>query len=298
MDSSSSKEEGYTNILGHKLFYKIFNPRGSQARRGTVLCLHGGPGMTHDYILPLSDLSNFGYRVAFYDQLGCGKSELPKNLALFTVERAVEEVEASRKRLKLGGKIHLMGSSWGGLLAIAYALKYQKNLNGLILAGAYPNVPFATREMERLKSELPQSVKKVMRKYENEGDYENSEYQKAIMVFYRRHLCRLPEWPGEVKHSLDHLSKPVYYTMNGPNEFTIIGNTRYWDVSDQLSEISVPTLVTGGRYDEMTPNVARAIHRGIKGSKLVIFEKSSHLPFWEEREKYIRVVAEFLEKSH
>jgi proline iminopeptidase len=251
--------------------------------------------MTHDYILPLADLRDFGYRVVFYDQLGCGKSELPKSLALFTVERAVEEVEAFRKTLKLGKKIHLMGSSWGGLLAIAYALKYQRNLRCLILAGAYPDVPFATREMERLKAKLPQSVRKVMELYEANGDYDNPEYVKAVMVFYKRHLCRLRRWPVELKHSLDHVSKPVYHTMNGPNEFTIIGNTRYWNVSSQLSKIRAPTIITGGRYDEMTPKVAKAIYRGIKGSKLVIFEKSSHVPFWEEREKYIKTIAAFLQ---
>lgn len=249
--------------------------------------------MTHDYILPISDLAESGYRVVFYDQLGCGKSDLPKNNALFNVERAVEEVEAFRSVMRLG-KVNLFGSSWGGLLATAYALKYQRNLTTLLLAGAYPNVPFALREMERLKSKLPANVRNVMRKYENLGDYENPKYLNAIKVFYRRHLCCLPKWPDEVNYSLDHLSKPVYYTMNGPNEFTIIGNTRYWNVSDQLSRIHVRTLVTGGKYDEITPNVARDIHRRIKGSKLVIFGKSSHLPFWEERQKYMKILTEFL----
>lgn len=286
----SDAKIGYVSVLGYKLFYKIF---GSSGIKGTVLCLHGGPGMTHDYILPLADLVEFGYRIVFYDQLGCGKSEMPRNKALFTIERAVEEVEEFRKKTGLG-KINLMGSSWGGLLAIAYALNYQRNLRSLILAGAYPNVPFALSEMEKLKRRLPLNVRNVMSKYEGRGEYENPEYQKAIMVFYKRHLCRLDKWPSEVKHSLEYLSKPVYYTMNGPNEFTIIGNTRYWDVSDRLAEIEVPTIVTGGRYDEMTPRVSKDIHKRIRGSKLIIFEKSSHMPFWEEREKYIAVLADFL----
>jgi proline iminopeptidase len=285
--------DGYAGVLGYNLYYKIF---GNKKSVRTLLCLHGGPGMTHDYILPLSDLSDNGYRVVFYDQLGCGNSDLPKNNALFNVERAVEEVETFRTTMELG-KVNLFGSSWGGLLAIAYALKYQRNLKSLILAGAYPNVPFALEEMERLKSHLPPETRKTMKKYEDLGDYENPEYLDSIKVFYQKHFCRLSEWPAEINYSLDHVSKPVYYTMNGPNEFTIIGNTRYWNVSEELPKIRVRTLVTGGRYDEMTPNVAEDIHKRIKGSKLVIFEKSAHVPFWEEREKYIDTVLRFLENN-
>lgn len=290
MDSSRAFEEGRVRVLGYSLYYRIF---GANEKRKTILCLHGGPGMTLDYIVPLSDMADKGYRVVFYDQLGCGRSDLPKDISLFNVERAVEEVEAFRTAMHLG-KVNLFGSSWGGLLAIAYALRYQENLRSLILAGAYPNVPFALKEMERLKSKLPRNVRNTMRKYEELGDYENPEYLDAIKVFYRKHFCRLDRWPDEVNYSLDHISRPVYYTMNGPNEFTIIGNTRYWDVSDRLRIIRVRTLVTTGRYDEMTPRVAKDIHKRIKGSSLVIFEKSAHLPFWEEREKYIHTISEFL----
>ena len=126
-------------------------------------------------------------------------------------------------------------------------------------------------------------------------DYENPQYLAAVNEFYRRYVCRLPVWPREVVYSFDHLSKPVYYTMNGPNEFTIIGTIRDWDVTDQLPKIRLPTLVTVGRYDEVTPHVAEAIHRGIRGSRLVRFEKSAHLAMWEERAKYIGVVRDFLD---
>ncbi len=281
--------EGYANILGYKLFYRAFG----EPTEGTVLCLHGGPGGTHDYMLPLADLARFGYRVVFYDQLGCGKSELPKNPALFNVERAVEEVEGVRRALELR-KIHLIGSSYGGLLAIAYALKYQRNLKSMVTVGGLASVPLTIAEMERLRSKLPRDVVDIMRKYEELGEYENAEYLKAVDVFYRKHLCRLQEWPKELLYTFEHLSRPVYGTMNGPNEFTIIGNIRYWDVTDQLQKIRVPTLVTGGKHDEVSPKVARKIHKGIRGSKLVVFRNSSHLPMWEEREKFIAVVRKFL----
>jgi len=282
--------EGYVNILGYKLFYKSFG----EASKGTVLCLHGGPGATHDYMLPLADLSAYGYRVVFYDQLGCGKSELPKNHALFVMERYVEEVEELRKVMRLG-RVHLIGSSCGGQLALAYALKYQRKLRSLITIGGLHNVPMVFEEMQRMRKKLPPEVYRTMLKYEELGDYENPEYQKAVEVFYRKHLCRLEDWPKELTHSFEHLSKPVYHTMNGPNEFTIIGNIRYWDVTNELHKIKVPTLVTCGRYDEVSPKVARDIHRRIKNSRLRIFPRSSHLPFWEERDRFMNTVKKFLE---
>jgi proline iminopeptidase len=190
--------------------------------------------------------------------------------------------------------MHLIGSSYGGLLTIAYALKYQKNLKCMVTIGGLANVPLTVAEMDRMKSELPPDVVEVLKKYEAVGDYENPEYLKAVDVFYRKHLCRLPEWPKELVYSLEHISKPVYHTMNGPNEFTIMGNMRYWDVTNQLHTIRIPTLVTGGRYDEVSTKVARSIHKGIKKSKLVTFANSSHLPMWEEREKFITVVQKFL----
>jgi proline iminopeptidase len=148
--------------------------------------------------------------------------------------------------------------------------------------------------MGRLKSELPPGVLKVMEKHEAEGEYEDHEYEKAVMVYYRRHLLRRKKWPPEQNYTMKHMSKLVYGTMNGPNEFTIIGNLRYWDITDQLHKIKVPTLVTGGKYDEVTPTVAKSIHDHIKGSRLVTFQKSSHLAMWEERPRYMETLDQFI----
>ncbi|MFI5450057.1 MAG: proline iminopeptidase-family hydrolase [Candidatus Bathyarchaeia archaeon] len=282
--------EDFVDVLGYKIFYKIFG----DAVKGTVLCLHGGPGMTHDYILPIADLAQYGYRVVFYDQLGCGRSQLPADKSLFVMERYVEELEEVRRILKLG-RVHLLGSSCGGQLALAYALKYQKNLKSLTTVGALHNVLMTFEEMQRMKKTLPSNVYRTMEKYERAGEYDNPEYLKCVEIFYRKHVCRLAEWPEKLKYSIEHLSKPVYETMNGPNEFTIIGNIRYWNVTDQLHLIKIPTLVTCGKYDEVSPKVARDIHRHIKGSQLVIFPKSSHLPFWEERERFVSVLKNFLD---
>src|SRR5437667_165404 len=266
-----------------------------RATKGTILCLHGGPGATHDYLLSLEDLAQFGYRVVLIDQLGCGKSERPRGTALYTIAHNIGEVEGVRKALQLG-KVHLMGSSYGGALAIATALKYQRNLRSLVITGGLASVPLTVREMRRPVNRLPPKTRATLAKYEAREDYENPEYLAAVDVFYRRHVCRLPVWPREVTYSFEHLSRPVYFTMNGPNEFTIIGTIRDWDVTDQLPTIRVPTLVTVGRYDEVTPRVAESIHRGIRGSKLVRFEKSAHLAMWEERSRYIEVVRDFLDR--
>jgi len=289
----NQRNDGMINVLGYSLYYETFEPENNV--KGVVLCLHGGPGFPHNYILPLADLAKHGYRVVFYDQLGVGNSEMPKNRYIFSIEYGVEEVEALRRAMNLG-KINLFGSSYGGLLAIAYALKYQKNLRSLVTAGGLASVPLTVAEMKRLKSELPPEVLSVMEKYERVADYGNPEYIEAMMEFYHRHLCRLPEWPPELQYSVDNISRPVYDFMNGPNEYEIIGSMRYWDVTDQLSKIRVPTFVTGGRYDEVSTRVAESIHRGIKGSQRMTFQKSSHTPFWEERDKYIRAVAKFLDQ--
>lgn len=281
------------NVLGYNLYYRIFEPK--EKPKGTILCLHGGPGAPHNYLLSLGDLADSGYRVVLYDQLGVGRSEMPQNKYIFSIEYGVEEVEAFRRAMNLG-KVNLFGSSYGGLLAIAYALKYQKNLKSLITAGGLASVPLTVREMQRMKSELPSETVSILERYEKVGDFENPEYAKASMEFYHRHVCRLAEWPPEVQFTLDNVSKPVYSLMNGPNEYTIIGSMKYWDVTDRLPQIKVPTLVTGGRYDEVSTKVAESIHRGIKGSKRLTFTNSSHMPFWEERDKYMRAVTRFLDE--
>jgi proline iminopeptidase len=293
LNSDIIEKEGYVPVLGHRLYYQSFLP---QNPKGTVLCLHGGPGVPHEYILSMADLAHSGYRVVFYDQLGVGKSELPKNRRLFIVERYVEELESFREALGLG-KIHLWGSSWGGFLGIAYALKYQEHLKSLISAGGVSSTPLTYEGMLRLRSELPADIQAILKRYEDAGDYENPEYLKAMDVLYRRHVCRLPQWPPEVNYAFENVSKPVYHTMWGPNEFTLIGNLMYWDVTRELGRIKVPTLITCGRYDEVVPQVGEVLRDGIQDSKMIVFEKSSHLTFWEEREEYIRAMREFLDQN-
>jgi len=245
-------------------------------------------------LLPLAKLASNNFRVVFYDQLGVGGSEKPEDPSLFNIERGAEEVEGVRKALDLG-KINLLGSSYGGALALQYALKYQQNIKKLIIASGLSSVSETVAEMVRLKTLLPKEAQEVMKKYEQKYAFLHPEYLKAVDLYYRNFLCRLPEWPEHVVRTLNEVSVPVYFAQNGPNEFTIIGTWKGWDITKRLPEIEVQTLVTVGKYDEVTPKIAETIHHGIGGSLLKVFENSAHLTMWDEEEKYLKTVREFIE---
>ncbi|MGA7923215.1 MAG: proline iminopeptidase-family hydrolase [Thermoplasmata archaeon] len=283
------ESEGRASVLGYGLYYREFAPAHP---RGTILVLHGGPGATHEYLLPHADLSHDGYRVVFMDQLACGRSDRPHNPSLYTLDHNVEEVEGLRKELGLGS-VHLVGSSYGGLLALTYAVRYGEHLRSLVTTGGLASVPLTVTEMNRLVHELPTEERSALEKAEARQEYSDPAYLAAVQVFYRRHLCRLWPWPDELTRSLGDINPDVYLHMNGPNEFTITGTIKDIDITPTLSAIRVPTLVTGGRYDEVTPVVARSIHEAIPGSAWVVFEASSHTPFWEERPRYMSVLRDF-----
>lgn len=283
--------EGYQDVNGLRIYFKIFRAKNEKAK---LMTMHGGPGMSHDYLLPLSDMAQEGITVMFYDQFGCGRSDEPDE-SKFTIDYGVEEAEILRRNLFGTEKIFLMGSSYGGCLALAYSLKYQKNLKGLIITGGLASVPFAVSEMGRLIREMEPWAREAILKYGNAGDFQNVEYQKAANLFYREHLLRMDEYPGEVTRSLEYgASRNVYRIMNGPNEFTINGTIKDWDVTSRISSIRIPTLVTAGEFDEVTPNVAEAIHRQIAGSKLRVFKGCSHLTMWEDREGYNNELKNFI----
>jgi proline-specific peptidase len=261
-----------------------------------LLTLHGGPGAGHDYLEPLELLAS-DRPVVFFDQLGCGKSDQPDDLSLWRIERFVEEVHAVRQTLNLE-RVHFLGHSWGGWLAIEYMVSRPAGVVGLILASTSASLPEVARETARLKAELPREVLETMERYEASGELHHPEYDAAVMEFYKRHLCRLDPWPDSGMRSFKNLTdNPVVYeTMQGPNEFTITGNLKDWDRTECLGEITVPTLITVGRYDELPPPCAERLHQGIPDSEVCIFEHSAHLSHMEETERYLQVVREFLRR--
>lgn len=280
-------------VDGHRIYVRSFGPRRA---RHTLLCVHGGPGATHDYLLPLADLAGRDRRVVFYDALGCGRSDLPPGTERYTLEHDLEVLGAVQRSLG-ADRVHLMGSSYGGMLALAYAARHSERLRSLNSTGGLCDVPFASREQRRLLRALPAGVRATLRRYGARGEFHHPAYEAAALVFYRRHVCRLWPWPEEVADSFRRISRPVYETMNGPNEFTIVGNIRSIDFSSELGRISVPTLIVHGRYDEVTPAVGERIHRAIRGSRFEVLGQSSHLGFWEERRRYLARVAAFLRET-
>jgi proline-specific peptidase len=276
--------------------FNIWYRRLGEGSGTPLLVLHGGPGAGHDYLEPLGRLAE-SRPVVFYDQLGCGKSDRVDDIGLWKIERFVREVNEVRAALRLES-IHLLGQSWGGWLSIEYMLSQPTGVERLVLASTSASMPQFAAETRRLRTELPADVQATLDRYEALGDYNHPKYEEAAMVFYRKHVCRLPEWPDYVMRTLANLEgNPVYETMNGPNEFTTIGNLQGWDRTDRLGEIRIPTLITVGRYDELTPACAETLKGGIPDSRLVVFEDSSHLAHVEEESLYLQVLREFLGES-
>jgi proline-specific peptidase len=286
--------EGRVPFRGLSTWYRIVGERDERTKL-PLLCLHGGPGFTHDYLEPLEDIARKGRRVIFYDQLGAGNSDRPSDPEMWTVELFLDELRTVREVLALD-RIHLFGSSWGGMLAMEYALTKPQGLASLVLASSPSSIPLWAEEAARLRSELPEEVQQTLEAHERAGTTEDPAYEGATMEFYRRHLCRSDPWPDGLNRSFAKFSAEVYNTMQGPNEFVITGTLKDWDISERLGEIDVPTLVTSGRYDECTPRLAEIVHRGIPGSEWAIFEESSHTAFIEERERYMQVLDDFLSR--
>lgn len=283
------EKEGFITISGgHRLWYRI----AGQGNAIPLLTLHGGPGGGHDYLEPLDALGS-ERPVIFYDQLGCGRSDRPDARPMWTIERFADEIDEVRAALGLE-RIHLLGHSWGGWLGIEYLLRRPKGIIGAVLASTSASTQQFTAECDRLIGEMPDKMQRALREHGLAGNYANPDYQEAMMEFYKRHVCRLPEWPDCVMRTVANLDgNHVYDTMNGPNEFTTIGNLRYWNRIPDLHQINLPVLLTCGRYDELGEACARTILDRIAGGRLQVFEHSAHLAHVEEPGAYMECVSAF-----
>jgi L-proline amide hydrolase len=288
--------EGTVAFEGGETWYRVTGSLDTVGPAPLVV-LHGGPGATHDYLLSLGDLAAGGRAIVHYDQLGNGRSShYPERGADFwTVELFVRELHNLVGALGIAERHHVLGQSWGGFLAQEYALTQPGGLRSIVLADTAASFPDFVAEANRLRAELPSEVEATLRRHEEAGTTDDSEYEQACLVFYARHVCRV-EWPPEVAASFQWIARDptVYHTMNGPSEFHVIGSIRDWQVQDRLHEIRLPTLLVSGRYDEATPALQRTLLGGIAGSEWAIFEESSHMPHVEERERYMQVVGDWL----
>jgi proline-specific peptidase len=299
MPSAAPASEGFVPFRGFRTWYRVvgdLTQPGGPAKL-PLLVLHGGPGESHDYLEPLEKLADTGRPIILYDQLGGGNSDQPNDPSMWSVELFLEELAIVRQELGLE-HIHLLGYSWGGMLAMEYALTQPEGLASLILSSSPASIPQWIAEANRLRKELPQEVEQTLRHHEEAGTTDDPAYEEATQVYYQRHLCRLDPWPEPWERTFAKLmaNPEVCNTMFGPSEFHATGTLKDWDIRDRLGEIDLPTLITSGRYDAATPAIAETVHRGIAGSEWVIFEQSSHAAHLEEDEEYRRVIDDFMRR--
>jgi proline-specific peptidase len=288
----STAYEGTVPFRGYRTWYQVVGELSAPSGKLPLLVLHGGPGFPHDYLEDLAILADTGRPVVFYDQLGCGKSDHPDDPALWVMDTFVDEVGKVRAALGLD-RVHLLGHSWGGMLAMEYALGRPPGIASLVLASTCSSVPAFALETRRLKESLPADVQQTIDEHEAAGTTDDDAYREATMVYLTRWLCRLDlPWPDHVMRSMNTLSEDVYTTMQGP-EWNVTGNLRDWEVSERLGELDMPVLVTSGRHDEMTEPLVKPLVTGIGGAEWVVFENSAHFAPVEEPERYRNVLTAF-----
>ncbi len=282
--------------------FKVWTKRVGNNPKMKVLLLHGGPGFTHEYLevfdsyFPKAEIEYY-----YYDQLESFYSDQPNDSTLWSVDRYVDEVEQVRKALGLNSdNFYLYGSSWGGILCMEYALKYQQNLKGLIVSNMMASIPdYMTYANEVIGPQLPATILKEIRELEAKGDYENPRYSELIYAnFYPEHVLRMPleEWPNPVNRAFAHVNMDFYVTMQGPSEFGVVGDAKLknWDIKAELPKISVPTLTIGGAYDTMDPKHMEWIASEVQNGQYLHCPNGSHLAMYDDAEIYFQGLIEFI----
>lgn len=283
--------EGYVNVQGGKIWYQIYeNSNGDNHL--PIIILHGGPGLPHNYLLNLAELSKYR-TVIFYDQLGCGRSYIQNSEKnLWTLARFVSELEDLIETLELS-QVHLYGHSWGGSLAIEYALQHPEKIKSLVLASPVLSISLWVEDTKKLLKQLPLLTQQTIIAHEEAGSTDSLEYQDAKKSFNKL-LCRLESIPENVRYSLTHSNSEIYQTMWGPSEFKVTGNLKDFERMDDLANFTMPTLITCGRFDEASPETMQKAQQKLPNAKLAIFEKSAHVPHVEESENYLNILMNFL----
>jgi L-proline amide hydrolase len=298
--------EGVMERQGLRTWYRVVasshgeGGHGESAGLPVVVC-HGGPGLTHDYLLQVAALSGYGRACVFYDQFGNGRSGHRRSAPaeFWTVDLFVQELQSLIEYLGLSDGYHLLGHSWGGMLALELAASRPKGLRSIVAADAFASSACHAAQVARLVDQLPTETRSAIERHEAAGTTASAEYQEAVRVFYRKHVCRTTPIPDEVRSTLAALGDDptVYQTMAGSSEFRLTGTLREWDIIDRLHLIRVPVLVVSGRHDEVAPGAVEQLWRGLASARWVIFEESSHMPHIEEHSRFIATVAEFLRQN-
>jgi proline iminopeptidase len=263
-----------------------------------VLFLHGGPGGSHEFFESFeSFFPQEGFEFYEYDQLGSHYSDKPKDSSLWTTERFVEEVEQVRKALGLTkDNFFLLGHSWGGILAMEYAFKYQNNLKGLIISNMMSSCPAYGKYAEDvLAKQMDPKVLDTIRAMEARGDFSNPKYMELLMPnFYDKHFCRVQPYPEPILRGFPHLNTDIYTIMQGPSEFGISGRLAKWDRSKDLPQIKVPTLTIGGQHDTMDPEHMKWMATQVQNGRSLICPNGSHCSMWDDQPHYFPGLISFI----
>lgn len=288
--------EGQADFRGWKTWYRVTGDLSAKKR--PLVVLHGGPGCTHDYVDSFKGLATTGRAVVHYDQLGNGGSThlRDKGADFWTPQLFLAELDNLLSHLGIAHSYHLLGQSWGGMLGAEHGVLQPKGLKSLTIADSPASMALWSQEANKLRQALPPEVEATLKKHEAAGTTNHPDYESAVRVFYDRHVCRVP-WPPEVKRTFDAIAADptVYHTMNGPSEFHVIGTLKSWSIIDRLHQITAPTLLISGKYDEATPAVVQPFADKIKDVRWEIFEHSSHMPHVEETARCLQVVGAFLD---
>lgn len=282
--------------------FKVWTKRVGNNPKIKVLLLHGGPGVTHElYECFDGYFPQEGIEYIYYDQLGSYYSDQPNDNRLWTNDRFVEEVEQVRKALGLNkDNFYLLGQSWGGILAMEYAFKYQNNLKGLIISNMMASAPEYNQYAEKvLGPKLPKAVFEQIKTFEKNKDYKNPKYADLLFkYYYTEHILRKPlqDWPEAVNRCFKHMNPNVYIYMQGPSEFGITGNAtlKNWDVKAKLKNITVPTLVIGAKHDTMDPKHMEWMSKEVQNGRFLYCPNGSHLSQYDDQKTYIPGVIQFL----
>ena len=279
--------------------FKVWTKRTGNNPRINVLLLHGGPAATHEYFEALdSYFPGAGIEYYYYDQLGSAYSDQPDDPSLWELPRFVEEVEQVRQALKLDkDNFYLLGHSWGGLLAIEYALKYQQHLKGLIISNMIASIPEYNRYANNvLIPAMDPKVTAEIRKLEAAGKFDDPRYEQLLEGYYTQHVLRLPvaQWPDPVARAFAKINKKIYTPMQGPSEMGASGKLLNWDRTADLPKIKVPTLAIGARYDTMEPAQMQRIARSVAKGRYLYCPQGSHMAMYDDQKTYMTGLIKFI----
>ena len=289
-------------ITTSKGTFNVWTKRIGNNPKIKLLLLNGGPGATHEYFECFENfLPAEGIEIIYYDQLGCGNSENPNDIALWDLGRYVEEVEQVRKALNLDAtNFYLLGHSWGGILAMEYALKYQHNMKGLIISNMMSSCPeYGKYAYEVLAKQMDPKILAELNQIEATKDFSNPRYMELLIPnFYEKHILRFPakDWPEPVNRSMGKLNQSLYVTMQGPSEFGISGKLEQWDRKADLKNIAIPTLVIGAKYDTMDPKHMEEMSKLVQNGTFLFCPKGSHMDFYDDQKVYFDGLIPFLKK--